>query len=655
LGASGGVLLSLFQHDRAATGHHDNGIDQRHPSWRVRLTDPLRTTSPDGDGTIYPTAAGIAASNVGRWIRELGLKDYDALHRFSIGEMDTFLRMAIDKIGIAFREPFEQLLDLTAGVERPVWFRGARMNIADSVFRATKGSTAISVVSAKEGSREVKLLSAAELERLSSRVANGLIAMGFGRGAPIAIAMPMTPECVAIYLGIVRAGMVAVSIADSFAPDEIATRLRIAGARAVFTQDVLRRDGKTIPLHGKVAAADAPGALVVRTRDGQAKLRDGDIPFDRFLSSESDFDNVACDPGDPVNILFSSGTTGDPKAIPWNHTTPIRCALDGFVHQDIRPGDVVAWPTNVGWMMGPWLIFATLINRATIALYDGSPSGRRFGEFVEQAGVTMMGVVPSLVRAWRSSGCMQDLDWSRIRAFSSTGEASNAEDMRWLMSTAGGKPVVEYCGGTETGGSYVTSTVVEPNRPAHFSSKTIASDFVILDEDGAESEAGEVFLAPPVLGHSTHLLNADHHSVYFAGCPAGKGGRVLRRHGDEIQTIAGGYYRALGRADDTMNLGGIKVGSVELERTMNRLRSVVETAAIAVQPADGGPSSLVVYAVVNGAPDPSVLQSELQQRLREDLNPLFKIADIRIVDALPRTASNKVMRRVLRNHYRSES
>ena len=173
-------------------------------------------------------------------------------------------------------------------------------------------------------------------------------------------------------------------------------------------------------------------------------------------------------PGDPdrvTNVLFSSGTTGDPKAIPWTQLTPVKAAMDGHFHHDIHPGDVVAWPTNLGWMMGPWLIYASLVNGAAMALHDDAPTGRDFADFVAEAGVTVLGVVPSLVAAWRSGGVLdpdaeEPVDWTGLRLLSSTGEASNPDDMRWLMGAAGGKPVIEYCGGTEIGGGYITGTVL---------------------------------------------------------------------------------------------------------------------------------------------------------------------------------------------------
>ena len=124
--------------------------------------------------------------------------------------------------------------------------------------------------------------------------------------------------------------------------------------------------------------------------------------------------------------------------------TPLRCAADAWAHQDVRPGSVVAWPTNLGWMMGPWLVYAALLNGGSLALYQGSPLGADFGEFVEAARVEVLGLVPSLAKAWRASNCMAAADWSRLRCFSSSGEASAPEDYHWLASrVAGYRPVIE--------------------------------------------------------------------------------------------------------------------------------------------------------------------------------------------------------------------
>jgi acetyl-CoA synthetase len=599
-----------------------------------------------------PPEGSPEATNIGRLMAQRRLDSYEALHAWSVANRDEFWDCMIRTLGIRLNRPYDTVMDVSQGMESPQWLAGAVLNMADSCFN-TRGESPAIVCQVEGGA--LASMSYDELNAMTNRVANGLKGRRYGAGDAVACYMPMTAESVAVYLGIVKAGCVAVSIADSFAPDEVNKRLAIANAKGIVTQDVMVRAGKRLPLYEKAVAADGPAAIVLPGEDGpvQADLRDGDTTWEDFLADDDRFDAMPRAPHDWTNILFSSGTTGDPKAIPWTQTTPIKCAVDGYLHHDIRAGDVVAWPTNLGWMMGPWLIYASLVNHATIALYYGAPTGREFVEFVEKAGVTMLGVVPSLVKAWRNGDGTAGADWSAIRAFSSTGECSNVDDMLFLMSRAGYKPVIEYCGGTEIGGGYITGTVVQPAAPATFSTPALGIDLVLLDEDGGETDNGEVFLVPPSIGLSTELMNRDHHDEYFDGTPPGPHGELLRRHGDQIERLGGGYYRAHGRTDDTMNLGGIKVSSAEIERTLNRVEGIHETAAIGVADKAGGPARLVVYAVLmpEADRDEDALKDALQREIKGHLNPLFRLHDLVIVDALPRTASNKIMHRKLRTDY----
>jgi acetyl-CoA synthetase len=214
-----------------------------------------------------------------------------------------------------------------------------------------------------------------------------------------------------------------------------------------------------------------------------------------------------------------------------------------------------------------------------------------------------------------------------------------------------------------------------------FSSPVLGSQILLLDGDSKviptsyfktgkdESNNGELVIVPPSIGLSTKLLNRDHFKVYFEGMPCGPNGEVLRKHGDEIEFVRSSahlsenseltpYFRALGRCDDTMNLGGIKVGSVEIERVCNLVANIQETAAIAVSGPHGGPSKLVVYVVLDEDVNPEQpgldkdsLKVSMQKAIKVHLNPLFGISDVVVTDSLPRTASNKVMRRLLRDDY----
>ena len=602
----------------------------------------------------WPDAATRDRAHLTTLMREVGVEDYPALHRWSVEHRDELWRRVLPRLGVVFEEPPETILDLEGGVENPRWLPGARLDITRSCFTAAPEKTAI--VFAREDAGEPEALTYGQLEALVDRFARGLRQAGFSPGDGVALYMPMTPECVAAYLGTVRAGCRVVSVADSFSAAELAKRMEIGGARAVVTVHAYRRGGREIALYPRVREAfgrlpDAALAIVV----GPGRLEAGDVAWEDFLSSRESGEGFVASPDHVTNVLFSSGTTGTPKAIPWTALTPLKCGMDAHFHHDVHPGDVVCWPTNVGWMMGPWLIYASLMNDATMALYEGAPAGEGFVRYVREAEVTMLGVVPSLVRSWRANQVVGPGEWEGVRVFSSTGEASNPEDYLWLMSLADYRaPVVEYLGGTEIGGGHITGTVLQPASPATFTTPALGIDVVLLDEGGrvipGEGE-GELFLVPPALGLSQSLLNADHHATYYQGCPVGPGGETLRRHGDRMARLAGGSYRARGRADDTMNLGGIKVSSVELEGVVNDHPAVYESAAVGVPAPGGGAERLVVFVVAERGVDREALRHELQGAIAATLNPLFKVHEVEVVEALPRTASNKIVRRQLRARY----
>ncbi|MDH3321879.1 MAG: AMP-binding protein [Flavobacteriaceae bacterium] len=598
----------------------------------------------------YPNPETIQNSNIYKMMLKNGFEKYEDFWKWSVDQKSEFWSQTISNLSIKLTKKYTSVVDVSRGVEQAQWLKGAQLNIIDSCFQNDDEATAVIF---QKAHGNIEKVTQKQLEQYVNRIANSLVALGLKQGDYLAIDMPMTLESVAIYLAGIKAGNPVVTIADSFSSNEIEVRLKITKPKVIFTQDVLQRADKTLALYEKVKEAKAPKAIVIKVSRENIPLRENDIYFHDFLVDKDQFDTVVQNPDDIITVLFSSGTTGAPKAIPWTHTTPIKSASDAYYHQNIQKNDVVCWPTNLGWMMGPWLVFAALINKASMALYDGAPMGEDFGSFVEHAEVSMLGVVPSIVRNWKTSACMENLNWDTIKCFSSTGEASNPEEMIYLMQLANNKPVIEYCGGTEIGGGYVTSTVIQPNIASTFSSQALGGAFVLLDENDALADKGEMFLIPPIMGLSNTLLNRDHHEVYYKGTPKYQG-QILRKHGDQLECLENGYYRAQGRADDAMNLGGIKVSSIQIEAVINKLDFIKESAAVAIEPKTGGPSYLVIYYVESHS-DQNIEErlQKARQIIRSKLNPLFKVHDLILIKNLPRTASGKVMRRKLRATYKN--
>lgn len=629
-----------------------------------------------------PDPERAASTNVGQLLERRGKEFLDSRYKdpissfsefqnFSVSNPEVYWKTVLDEISVSFSVPPQCILRENQSHPGGQWLPGAHLNPAKNCLSLNGKKTLddIMVIWRDEGDDKmlVNKMTLKELRTEVWLVAHALETLELDKGSAIAIDMPMDVNSVVIYLAIVLAGYAVVSIADSFAPTEIATRLKISKAKAIFTQDVIIRGDKRLPLYSRVIDAQSPIAIVIPSRGSSfgINLRDGDISWHEFLAKVEHFREVEFVAVEqPVeaftNILFSSGTTGEPKSIPWTLATPFKAAADGWCHMDIRKGDIVAWPTNLGWMMGPWLVYASLLNGASMALYNGSPLGSGFAKFVQDAKVTMLGVIPSIVRAWKTTNCTASYDWSAIRCFGSTGEASNVDEYLWLMGRARYKPIIEYCGGTEIGGGFVTGSLLQPQSLAAFSTPAMGCSLFIIGSDGIINPPivpgiGELALGPLMFGASNTLLNADHYNVYFKGMPVWNG-KVLRRHGDVFDLTSRGYYHAHGRADDTMNLGGIKVSSVEIERICNAVdNNILETAAVGVPPQGGGPERLVIAVVFKdsseSATDLNKLRTAFNSALQNKLNPLFKVSHIVPVTSLPRTATNKVMRRVLRQQF----
>ncbi|XP_049363845.1 probable CoA ligase CCL12 [Solanum verrucosum] len=601
------------------------------------------------------------------------ISSFKEFQRFSVQHPEIYWSIVLKELPIHFLEAPKCILDFSDKSKRGGnWLPGSVLNIAESCVRSSnysnKQDDCVAIVWREEGNddKEVNCMTLKQLREQVMMVANALDNM-FSKGDAIAIDMPMTVTAVVIYLAIVLAGYVVVSIADSFAAQEIAVRLRVSNARAIFTQDSVVRGGRRFPLYSRVIEAAPLKAIVIPAtgEDVQVQLRNQDLSWKYFLAGVSHLPRPNCyfpvyqSIESVTNILFSSGTTGDPKAISWTHLSPIRCTADSWAHLDIQSGDVFCYPTNLGWVMGPVLLYSCFLTGATLALYHGSPLDHGFGKFVQDAGVTVLGTVPSLVKTWKSTGCMKGLDWTRIRMFASTGEASNVDDDLWLSSRVYYKPIIECCGGTELSSSYIMGNLLQPQAFGAFSSATMSTGFVILDEDGHpypddEACVGEIGLFPTYMGATDRLLNADHEKVYFEGMPIYKD-MQLRRHGDILKRTIGGYLVVNGRADDTMNLGGIKTSSIEIERVCDGAdESVLETAAVSAAPSNGGPEQLAIFVVVKEGMNisPDTLKKRFSRAIQSNLNPLFKVRWVKIVGMLPRTASNKLLRRVLREQWK---
>lgn len=599
------------------------------------------------------------SSNLDYWMQELNL-NYPEFYKWSIEKKSSFWEKIIRAIPIKIHKPYDSILTEALNPDETIWLKNAQFNIIESCFQANEKQVAIHYQT--EQSNEITSISYGDLHKKVISYATGMKAYGIAVHDRVILYIPFSIEAIASYLALIYIGAEPVLVADSFSAVELKKRIDIIAAKIVITTDNYLYADKKINVLTKVIEAN-PEKIILHSAEIKSAQSIRNNPLDTLLSDLLKTQNLNTAPyyhssNDTISILFSSGTTKEPKALPWKATTPIKCAADGKLLQDIHEGDVVTWTSGMGWMMAPWLIFASLLNKSTIAIYSGAYSKKEFIDFTIQTKVSVLGTIPSVVKSWRTQDFGKIHNWN-VRVFSSTGEPSDVDDYVYLSYMNDFKaPIIEYCGGTEIGGGYISSVVVLPNAVSHFNSAAPGSAFILLNEHKeiiTTSGAGEVFIIPPTIGLSQQLLNKNHYEEYYLEAPEITNYTQLRKHGDGFyihQMNDTVYYKSIGRTDDSMNLGGIKISSIEIETVVNKHPSVYESVAIASQDKNGGPEKLILFIHPHATiADVPTLQIELQKIIQKELNPLFKIEKIIFKENFPRTASNKLMRKEIRKEY----
>lgn len=615
----------------------------------------------------------IARAQLTRFISFCGLTMFDGLYHRSIADIAWFTDRVLRFLDIQFDKPYEQVVDLSRGAQWPRWCVGAELNIVKSCLDRWEDTGVADqpavIWEGEEG--ETRELNYSDLLAEVERCAAGLRACGFGKGDAIGLHLPMIPETVVALLAINRIGGIAVPLFSGYGSSAIASRLRDVNARALFTCDAFPRRGK--PVNAKIvtdeAVAECPEiarVIVVRRMRVAAPMKSGrDLTWDQLLATGDKAGGAARQPEptaaeDPLIAIYTSGTTGRPKGILHTHCGfPVKSAQDMCFGVDVGRGTRIAWITDIGWMMGPWLIYGALILGGTIVLYDGAPDypqPDRLWDFSEKHQVEVLGVSPTLIRALAAQGdeWVEGRDLSSLRFFGSTGEPWNPDPWRWLFETVGKRraPIINYSGGTEISGGILMDNPLLPIKPCAFSAPCpgIAADVVDEDGNSVRGAVGELVIRQPWIGQARGFWRDDERylQTYWSRFPN------VWVHGDWAMIDADGHWYILGRSDDTLKIAGKRVGPAEIESVLVGHPLVVEAAAIGV-PDELKGSALIAFCVLS--PDAKAdegLAEELREKVAAELGKPLRPKRIYFVEALPKTRNAKVMRRVIRAAYLGE-
>jgi acetyl-CoA synthetase len=664
-----------------------------------------------GEFVWHPPPDLIAQSNLQRFIEKHELGSYDKLMRRSTTDIGWFWDAVLSDLDIQFYKPYSRVVDLSEGKPWARWCIDGEMNIVHNMLDKYAGTEIDNRVAIKSETEDgtTRTLTYKTLRVQTNEMAAALRSLGLGKGDAIGVFMPMVPEIVIAMLAIIKIGGIFLPLFSGFGAAAIISRLNDAETKALFTADGTYRRGKFCAMKAIAdeAASQVPtlkhlivlGAIGTSTphpalsspaeerRKASNAVSDENVAPAGLSPSQGERIKVRgyethswrelinrSTPGsqkptartsaeDPMMIIYTSGTTGRPKGAIHTHCGfPIKSAQDMWHGLDLHPDETLFWMTDMGWMMGPWEVFGTLLLGATMMLYDGAPDfpePDRVWQLVDRHKVTALGVSPTLIRALRSrAGGSDEIvhrhDLSSLRKFASTGEPWNPDPWMWLFQNVGrGKlPIINYSGGTEISGGIVMGNVLTPMKPCAFSGPLPGMAADVVDENGksVRGQVGELVIREPWIGMTRGFWKGRERYIetYWSRFPD------VWVHGDWAAVDNDGLWYILGRSDDTIKMGGKRVGPAEVESILVAHPQVSEAAAIGVPDSIKGEALVCFCVLKKGANGDHTLAGELKKNVGRDLGKALAPREVVFVADIPKTRNAKVMRRIVRAAYLGE-
>ncbi len=605
------------------------------------------------------------------------LADYDELRRWSLAELETFWGDIWEFCGVRASRPYEQVL---ASREMPgaQWFAGAELNYAENMLLRDRRAEDVALLHASE-LRPLAQTTWGELHEQVAAVAGGLRALGVERGDRVVAYMPNIPETLVAFLATASIGAIWSSAAPEFGARSVIDRFAQIEPKVLLAVDGYRHGGKEFDRTGVLSGilAELPtvehAVLLPYLRPDTVAAPSawpGGLTWDDLRALGADtplrFEQVPCD--HPLWVLYSSGTTGLPKAIVHGHGGILVEQLKkSHLHLDLRPGDRMFWFTTTGWMMWNFLI-GCLFTEAAIVLYDGSPAYPDLGviwDLAARTSMTCLGTSAGFLSSCQKQGLDvgREHDLSSLRSIGSTGSPlppeafewvyGHVKDDVWLFSTSGGTDVCT---------AFVGGCPLLPVYMGELQCRALGCGVEAWDERGNSvvDEVGELVLTEPLPSMplyfwgdtpgaargeadgngSAHIVGERYRESYFSMYPG------TWRHGDWIRITPRGGAVIYGRSDATINRQGVRMGTSEIYRAAGAIEEVVDALVVDVpRGADGAEDLWMALFVVlrDGLELDEELKARIARRIREDCSPRHVPNDILQIADVPRTLSGKVL------------
>ena len=610
-----------------------------------------------------PDEKRAAATNTSAFMRRHGITTYEELSDRAASDPEWFWGDVVDFLDIPFMRQWRAVRDTSRGHQWATWFVGGQFNLSQACVDrwADDDPVRVALRSQKE-TGEIRELNFGQLRSEVSRTAGALRDLGVDRGDAVAVYLPIGQEAVTALLAVARLGAIFIPVFSGYGADAVAARLVDPRPKVLICANGFVRRGRLVEMKEVAdSAVEAAGGidrlLVVDYADRATTpmLGERDVWWHEIVPEAKPVAPVATESEDPVLIAYTSGTTGRPKgAVHVQAGLTVKIAQEGAFQADLHRDDVLMWTTDMGWIMGPWMVIAGLANGAAIATFDGAPDypgPDRIWQVASELGVTFLGLSPTLVRALQPHGAKQARkhDLSRLRSFGSTGEPWNPDPWWWLFKEVGEerRPIVNISGGTEIGACLLSVNLLQGIKPTALGSPSLGIDADVYDSEGnpTRTEVGELVVRGSWPGMTRGFWGESERYIatYWSRF------EDTWVHGDWASIDADGFWFLHGRSDDTLNIAGKRIGPAEIESAVVALEEVVMAAAVGVPDEIKGEAiALFVVAAPGVEPGPELTQT-VDRTVADAMGKAFRPKTIKWVDDLPRTRSAKIMRRVVKS------
>ena len=598
--------------------------------------------TPDRPHVLWSPPDDVRASTVvGRYlswlseVRGLNFASYEDLWRWSVDDLSGFWSSVWSFFDVRSSRPYDFVVSETT-MPGNIWFPGARLNYAERALATTGDGIA---VVARSQSREDRQFSWDQLRQLVGRCRKGLARLGVGRGDRVVAYLPNGPEALVAFLATASLGAVWASCPPEFGSRSVIDRFAQLDPVVLVATRGYRYGNKVVD------RADEVSAILQALPTVQAVI-DVEHDWDELLAEPAEpvFEQVPFD--HPLYVLFSSGTTGPPKAIIHGHGGILLEHLKALgLHHDLGPPDRFFWFSTTGWMM--WnLLVSGLCLGATIVLFDGDPGWPDLGalwHMAAESGVTVFGVSAPFLLSCRSGGINPGAhgDLSAIRSVGSTGAPLPVEGFEWVYEQLPGVWLTSVSGGTDVCTAFVGGSPLVPVVAGEISCRFLGASVEAFDDSGRSviGEQGELVVTRPLPSMPLGFWGDDdgnrYRAAYFSRFPD------AWCHGDWITITERGSCVITGRSDATLNRGGVRMGTSEFYAVVESIPGIRDSLVVHLEDASGGVGRLLLFVVVGHGPLDDALIRRISTELRSTLSPRHVPDEVRAVPSIPRTHSGK--------------